>query len=699
MRIDDAVSSLRLGLSWRLPVVLQTEAAECGLACLAMVAGYHGKVMDLSTLRERCSASIRGLSLGSLIEIAERLGLEAQPYRTEPENLGSLNLPSILHWNLNHFVVLESFGRKIVIVDPAVGRRTIKLEELRSSFTGVVLDVAPSPAFVPVAAARKIDFFRLLGSTVGLGRSLAIVFAFSVGLEAVAITLPLFTQAVTDHVLVTGNRDLLLLLALSFSLIYLTQVAVSAARALATTHILAQIGVQWPVGVFAQLLKLPVSYFERRELGDVASRVASVSALQRTLTTSFVDALIDGIMAVVTLTVMFLYSVNLSLVALASLAAFLSVKVLLYGKTRAISQELVVLQARQQSVLLESIRGMPTLKMFDGGGRRKRLWSSAVVQATNRDIAGQRLSVIGRSLHGVISSAETILVLYLGAIAVLDARMTLGMLLAFISFKITFAGRANQLIERIFEFRLLSVHGERIADIVFAEPEEDAMPGARFPPPALLEVRGVGYKYSEMDPWVINGVNFQVRKGENVVITGPSGGGKTTLAKILCHLVAPTVGEVVWDGVVINASAGAAVRRSIGAVLQSDQLFAGSMIENITFFAESVDLEQVEWAAKMAEIHDDISRMPMRYESIVGDLGSGLSGGQKQRLLLARALYRNPPLLILDEATSHLDVVLEQRIIANLKTLGVTCIQVAHRPETVRSADRVLIVDGSGSLR
>ena len=419
------------------------------------------------------------------------------------------------------------------------------------------------------------------------------------------------------------------------------------------------------------------------------SRFRSVDAIQRTLTTSFLEALIDGLMTVAMLAVMAYYSLLLCAVVVGAAVLYCLLRWLSYSPLRHATQEQIVLQAKEQTLLLESIRGVQAIKLFGHEAQRRSRWLNALVDATNRTLTTQKLGLGLQSTHLLLGALENVLVVWLGAGLVLDGQFSVGMLMAFISYKTTFAQRVHALVDKAVELVMLRVQGERLADIVWSEPESQAQ-GALEPDDTTLSLHDVWFRYSENDPWVLQGVNLTIQAGACVAIVGGSGSGKTTLLKVMLGLLQPQKGEVRLGGVSIAALGTSRYRALIGAVLQEDQLLGGSLLENISFFDPQADMQRVVACAHMAAIHQDIAAMPMNYSSLVGDMGSSLSGGQKQRVLLARALYKNPRLLFLDEATSHLDATREEQINQAVRQLPLTRILIAHRASTIASADRVV---------
>ena len=687
------------GLAWqtarRLPLCLQTEAAECGLASLAMVAGWHGYRVDLATLRQRHPLSIKGVTLAHLIQVAGRLGLAGRPLRLELAELPQLATPCVLHWDLNHFVVLrEASARGIIIHDPAAGLRRLSMAEASRHFTGIALELSPTAEFRRADERVRVRLRDLTGPVRGLGPALAQVLALAVALQALAVLAPFYLQWVVDGAVASGDQELLSVLAVGFLLLAAIQVAVGALRSWVVLYLGTTLNLQWLANVFSHLLRLPVAWFEKRHLGDVVSRFGAVTTIQRTLTSSFVEAVIDGLMAVVTLAMMLAYSVPLTLIALATVMAYGMARAAFYAPLKRATEEHIVHAARQQSHFLETVRGVQSIRLFGREDERRARWLNLAVDATNGDLRVQKLSLGFRSANGIAFGAERVAVVWLGALLVLDATLSTGMLFAFLAYKEQFSVRVAGLIDKAIELKMLKLQGERLADIVLTPAESQPRTAAVRVEDASLEVRNLSFRYSELEPFVLRDCSFRIAPGESVAIVGASGCGKTTLVKLLLGLIPPTDGQVLVGGVDVQKMGLAAYRQLVGTVMQDDPLFAGSIADNVSFFDPSPNQEAIERCTRLAAVHEDIAAMPMGYHTLIGDMGAALSGGQRQRLLLARALYKQPRMLFLDEATSALDVQRERLVNEAIQGLQLTRILIAHRPETIASASRVIVLQG-----
>ena len=688
--------NLQSGWRRRLPMMLQTEAAECGVACLAMVASYHGHDVDLAGLRRRFSTSLKGATLAQVMQMAGQMQLVSRPLKLDLDELGQLSTPCLLHWDLNHFVVLKRADRRgVVIHDPARGIRKLSLRQVSDHFTGIALELAPGADFAPQHARQAISLRALTGKVRGLVPALAQILVLALALEVFALAGPFYLQWVLDQVLVSADHDLLTLLGLGFLGISIFSALITAARSWSVTWLGATLNVQWASNLFSHLVRLPLDWFEKRHVGDVVSRFGSIQTIQRTLTTQFIGSLLDGLMSLVTLVVMTFYNVWLTVLVTSLFLAYGLVRWAFFNPLRRANEEQIVYAARQQSELLESIRGAMPIKLANKQDERLARYANATVATANRDIGIQRLGIAFTLSNQLMFGIGRVAMIWIAATLALKNEFSAGMLIAFIAYADQFTSRAAGLVDKWVEFRMLKLHAERVADIALNEPEQKEATGYdEALPDASVEVRGVSFRYAEGEPWILRNCSLRIESGDSLAIVGPSGCGKTTLAKIILGLLDPTEGEVLFGGVPIEKVGISKYRSLVGAVMQDDQLFAGSVLENISFFDPNPNSQLIFGAATIAAIHEDIMAMPMGYESLVGDMGSSLSGGQRQRVILARALYRRPRLLILDEATSHLDVQRERFINEAVQKLDITRVLIAHRAETAASARQIVTLAG-----
>ena len=689
---------LDFALTRRAPVILQSEAAECGLACLAMVAGFHGHRVDLATLRARHAVSLKGSTLADLMRLGGQLKLAPRPLRVELSHLGQLRLPCVLHVDFNHFVVLTRVaGGRVTLHDPAVGRVELALSELSRRFTGVALELAPTTEFAPRTERQRVGLGALIGRLPGLAPTLAQILVLALVLQVFAILAPFFMQWVVDQAIVSQDRDLVMVLGLGFLLLAVVQASVTALRAWALMVLGTTLNLQLLSNLFRHLVRLPMSWFERRHLGDVVSRFESLNVIQRTLTVGFLEALVDGVMAIATLAMMLVYSVKLAAVAVTAAVLYGVIRLLLYRPYRMAAEEQLVRTAKQNSHFLETVRGMQSIKLLAREDSRTAAWQNLAVDQFNAGVRTQRLGILYQGLNGLLFGIENVITVWLAALLVLDGKgFSVGMLFAFVSYKTQFVQRIANLIEKGLELRMLGLHTERVGDIALTpgEPISTSSPLDQLPVDGAIEVKGLSFRYAESEPLVLSDIDLRIEPGESVAIVGPSGCGKTTLVKLLLGLLQPSQGVIEVGGVPLQRLGLERYRTAVASVMQDDQLFAGSIAENVCFFDPQPDYSRIEQCARLAAVHEDVLAMPMRYNTLVGDMGTVLSGGQKQRILLARALYRQPSILVLDEATSHLDVARERTVNEAVRGLRLTRIIVAHRPETIASADRTIALAG-----
>lgn len=667
----------QLDMHWRrsVPVVHQTESSECGLACLSMICGHYGKNIDLISLRRQFNLSARGTSLSGIKGMAEELGMLTRALSLELHELGGLQVPCILHWNFNHFVVLVRVKRnRFVLHDPARGRRIVGQEEMSQYFTGVALEIWPGSEFTVETVNNRINIRTLIHSIYGIKSTLAKIFCLSVMIEAINLIIPVGTQLVMDHAILAGDKGLLTLICAGLIFFILLRAATGVLRSWSSLVMGTLIDVQWQSGLFNHLMRLPLGYFERRKLGDIQSRFGSLDTLRVTFTTSVVGAIMDGIMVTGVLCMMILYGGTLTWIVLGFTAIYVLIRLVTYGYYRQLSEDKIVRSARSSSYFMETLYGIATVKIQGLAELRGAHWLNLKIDAINSGIKLARMDLFFGGISTLVAACDQVIILWLGTCLVIDNQMTIGMFVAFGAFRGQFSDRVTSLTNFILQLRMMSLHNERIADIAMHEreakkPDLDIKSAMC---PVSLDAAELSYRYDSHSPPVFSNLTFSVAPGESVAITGPSGSGKTTLMKVLCGLSEPDIGKVMIDGKDIRQIGVNNYQKIIACVIQDDRLFSGSVRENICGFSEEIDEDWMIECTRASYIHDVIIKMPMGYDTLIGELGEGLSGGQKQRIFIARALYRKPGILFMDEATSSLDTESERFVNGAIKRLNIT---------------------------
>lgn len=687
------MKKLNFELFRRVPMVLQTEKSECGLACISMILGYYGNGDNLFELRNKYGISSRGITLQTLINISRDVGLIARPLSLELEEVSQLRLPCILHWDFNHFVVLvKATEKSFIIHDPAFGKKKVSREKFSRHFTGVALEIWSEVKFKRKKNENSISLYETLKHISGIRGALIKVFSLSMIIELIGLLMPIGTQLVMDHVIQAKDQSLLLIICIGLFLFTFCRSTVSMFRAWITLKMNFLINFQWTASFFSHLLKLPLDFFEKRQVGDIHSRFSSLNTIQQTLTSSIVSTIIDLIMIISLITMMIFYGGWLFWVVLIFSIIYFILRMMTFWVYRQINEEQIIKNAKTHSHFMETLYGVTTLKALDLSHKRQEQWMSLNADAFNTSIKLTKFDMLFSGIHTFISTLEHILILWIGAMMVIESNMTLGMFIAFNSYRGSFSARMGNLINVFFNLKILSLHRERISDIALNEVEEEKYRTFELnsDEKTNIEIVNLSFQYDQFSKPVLYNLNLKIISGENVAIVAPSGYGKTTLLKLIAGLLTPTSGHIYFNQNDITQIGLTNYRKYIACVLQDDKFFSGSILENLVSFDDQYDREFAIYCAKLANIHDEIMAMPMNYETLLGELGNNLSGGQRQRLFIARALYKKPKILLMDEATSHLDEVNEKAINQAISKLNITRIIVVHRASTINSADRVI---------
>lgn len=675
----------------RIRPVRQTEAAECGLAALAMIANWHGHDVDLNALRQRFGISTRGIGLRQLMQTADAMHLLARPLKLDLDGLHLLSLPAIIHWDLNHFVVLERVDRgRAYIVDPAGTARWYPFSELGRHFSGVALELRPSHDFQPLEGRQRLRFRDLWSGMTGFRRALVQTLLLSLVMQAYILATPYYLRTAVDGVLPAFDDGLLVTLAIGFAALAL----IGAGATLLRKFVLLSAGAALSLGITSnlarRLFRLPITWFEKRKVGDIVTKFLSVLPIQRFLIESAPLALIDGMLSLLTLAMMLLTAPQLALVTLLGLLAYCAIRLALLRAEKQREQDYVKALGHEQSTLIETLRGIVTLRLAGREAMRHSFWQNKLTDALGARYQHERTIAWHEAARLLIPAVELVIVIYLAVRGVMVGALSLGAFFAYLAYRQQFVQAGQSLLDEGVKLRLLDLHLEQLADIAqSAEDSGFAEPLTQPDFAGRITLRNVHFAYGPHDPPVLKGVDLTIEPGDYIALTGPSGCGKTTLAKLILGLMDPTEGDILIDGVPLPHFGRRAFRDHVAAVLQDDVLYAGSIADNVAAF-EEVDMTRLDECLQAAAILDDVLALPMRHETLVGDMGSTLSGGQRQRILLARALYRQPRLLLLDEGTAHLDLAHEAAVNAAIGNLGITRIIIAHRPETIASARRIV---------
>lgn len=674
----------------RVPVILQGEISECGLACLAMIAAAWGLKADLAALRARLASTPRGLSLRMLMNLAAGIGLAARPVRIGLQKLSELKLPAVLHWNMDHFVVLERVRKGVAwIVDPAQGRRRVSLESISPNFTGIAVEFTPTHGFEPGLLRLSRSFRRAWLDDRGLRAAALRALWLTLVLQITIIALPFAYRGVIDRAGGRAFDSRLVWIAAGIGLMILVQAGSAWTRGQVVTRLGNIFVHRVSTHIVARLFSLPVAFFQRQMLGDVLSRVRSVDAVRRFLTDQAAPLVIDLAVGLVTAALMVGFSPHLAAIVIAGLALEIAVRFSRMRKQRELTENLLDAESKELSQLLESMRAIQTIKLAAREAQRFAAWENELVRVLNAgtQVSDQRTSV--STLTSAISGLEWAAVLAVGVLGVGAAPVTIGVLFGFLAYRGVFRERLSTVVENFWALQMISVHLRRLDDLMLAEAEPQGKGILPLGGPGNLKLENVSFRYSPTEPPVLDNVSLEIPAGACIGIIGPSGSGKSTLIKLILGLETPQQGSITLDGVPIESVHRQVWRERFGTVMQDDTLLAGSINQNIAFFDSRIDMDRVRAAAKDAAVHDEIDAMPMEYGTMVGDMGVQVSGGQRQRILIARALYREPQILLFDEGTANLDAESERKIAGVLGNLALTRIIVAHRSHLLSVSDIV----------
>ena len=680
----------------KVPVIIQMSAVECGAACLAMILSYYGRQTSISEVREQCGIGRDGLSALGLVKAANAYGLRTRALTIESQDLRFVTLPAIIHWDFNHFLVLERWSSRAVnIVDPAQGRLRLGVAEFERHFTGVVILLEPGVTFERGGSSARISARAYAANYIKMAPlSLLQVIGASLLLQLFGLALPILTKVVVDQMIPLGLQNELALLGLGMVILLLAQLVTTLLRGLVLLYLQTRIDIRMMLSFFEHLLTLPVRFFQQHSSGDLVARMGSNQVIRDTISNQLISTLLDGSFVLVYFFILLsqsrIYSLVVLCIGLLQVVLLLSTARLMHR----LSQRVLAAQGKALGYATEVLVGMLTLKAMGAEQTVMERWSNLFFDGINTSVRQNTATTLLTTALSAISTGAPLALLWLGTAQVLAGQLPLGTMLAFNALGIAFLTPLTTLVTSGQNLQLIASHLERISDVLETQPEQESN-AQQLPPQLIGNVRldHVDFRYDAQAPLVLKDIHLDICAGQKVAIVGRTGSGKSTLGHLLLGLYLPTGGKIYYDELLLQQLNYRAVRSQFGVVIQNSRLFNGTIRENILLGNPDVSMEQVIQAAQLAEIHEEIMTMPMKYETRVAEDGNVLSGGQRQRIALARALVKRPALLLLDEATSALDVTTEQAIERNLHELSCTQIIIAHRLSTVRNADLILVLD------
>ncbi|BBD66623.1 cyclic nucleotide-regulated ABC bacteriocin/lantibiotic exporter [Nostoc commune NIES-4072] len=683
----------------RYPFFAQQSGSDCGAACLVMVSRYWGKNFSVNRLRDIANVDRNGSSLRGLSAAAESIGFTTRPVKASLNQLAKQKLPAIAHWEGKHYIVVyEITPKHVIVADPAIGQCSLSHAEFKAKWTGYTLLLQPT-AMLKDTKETSTPFWQFFELMKPHSLVMLEVFVASLFIQIFGLVTPLFTQLILDRVVVQRSELTLTAVGLGLLIFSLFRVAMTGLRQYLLDHTANKLDLALIVGFIRHTLRLPLSYFESRYVGDIISRVQENRKIQRFLSGEALSILLDLVTVFIYLGLMFWYSWKMALLVLVVVPPFFLLALIATPFLQKISREIFNAVAKESSYLIEALSGVRTVKSTAVEQTVRWHWEELLSKEVKTNFSGQIISNRLQIFSNTIEAVVTTVLLWFGAYQVIHNELTIGQLVAFNMLLGNIIRPFQRLTVLWNQLQEVVIAVERINDVLDAEPEEDLQHQARQSlPPIQGNIRfdNVTFRYHpESDINVLENLSFEIHSGQMVALVGRSGSGKTTISKLVLGLYPATDGKVLIDGHDITSLSLRSLREQVGVVDQDTFLFGGTIRENISLAHPGATLAEIIEAARLAGADEFIKKLPMGYETQIGEGGGMLSGGQRQRIAIAKALLGNPKLLVLDEATSHLDAESERIIQTNLNTIlkGRTTLVIAHRLSTVRNADLILVLD------
>ncbi|MEG9296001.1 peptidase domain-containing ABC transporter [Mangrovibacillus sp. Mu-81] len=676
----------------KIPFIEQMSQTECGLACVAMVSGYYDKHIPLFDLRDRVGNGRDGNTLYDLYKVSQDLGFEAKCFKLAPDQLPLAELPVILYWDAKHFVVLEKITKKgYILLDPAHGRKKMMKDEFLQHYSGYILSLTPGEDFVP--QKEKSLWKPYLKMLAGRPKILGMMLLFNVILQLFVLITPMFTQRIIDNMLLDNQAGLLSLFLQGILITFGSYFIFNLLRNEVSIRMFKYLDYEMSWEYFSHILKIPYSFFQVRQSGDLLYRFSNLRSIRQILSNQIMKSLLDFVLLIVILGYMIYESIYLA----SYLIGFTVILYLFIFAFRPLMHEMnrdeLTKDTKLYSYQTESIMGVLNIKIAGAEKVVSKKWLNLYSDFAGSFIKKERVFGFINSFSGGLTYFMPLAVIWIGAPQVMSGSLSLGELVAFQSIATFFISTSNSLIFQVETFYQLKVYLRRIRDVVDTPAEYDeSISYEKKELEGNITFKDVCFSYTKYADPVIKNINLDIQAGEKIAIIGASGSGKSTLANLLVGLHVPTEGEILYDGVSLAGLDKSHTRNQMGIVNQEPFLFNQSIFENIKSQNEHLREEDIVRAAMIAQIHDEIMAIPMKYETVISEQGQNFSGGQKQRIAIARALAPSPRILVLDEATNSLDSINEKKIDEVLTSMKCTRIVIAHRLSTIQNADKIVVL-------